>query len=131
MSVWGDGEGWPSPWEYFTCTIIPFRRVEIFWGVGTLGRPTGDAIHRGKSEHPLVLLRRSTGVKKILTILHFFSSVAHVWVHGAKNYWADHEKVWFFLSLIFSAVRNFQFRHMFCRNKKFCSVTSRFPVHLP
>jgi hypothetical protein len=44
---------------------------------------------------------------------------------------ADREKVWFFLNQIFSAVRNFKFRHMVCRNKKFCSVKSRFPVHLP
>jgi hypothetical protein len=62
---------------------------------------------------------------------HFFSSVAHVWVPGAKKYWAECEKVWFFLILIFSAVRNFKFRHMFRRNKKFCSVKSRFPVHFP
>jgi hypothetical protein len=33
----------------------------------------------------------------------------------------------FFLNLIFSAVRNFKFRHIFCQNKKFCSVKSRFP----
>jgi hypothetical protein len=63
-------------------------------------------------------------------IVHFFSSVAYVWVPGAKNYWADREKVWFFLNRIFSPVRNFKFGHMFCRNKKSCSVKSRFPVHL-
>jgi hypothetical protein len=49
----------------------------------------------------------------------------------SKNYWADREKVVFFLNLIFSAVRNSKFRHMFCLNKKCCSVKSRFPVHLP
>jgi hypothetical protein len=40
----------------------------------------------------------------------------------SKNYWADREKVWFFLNLIFSAVRNFKS----CRNKKFCSVKITF-----
>jgi hypothetical protein len=42
----------------------------------------------------------------------------------SKNYWANR----FFL-----AVRNFKFRHMFCRNKKYVpgSVKSCFPVHLP
>jgi hypothetical protein len=44
----------------------------------------------------------------------------------SKNYWADRKKVWFFLSLIFWAVRNFKFQHMFCQNKKFCHVRSRF-----
>jgi hypothetical protein len=34
--------------------------------------------------------------------VHFFSSVAHVWVPGAKTYWADRKKVMFFLNLIFS-----------------------------
>jgi hypothetical protein len=28
-----------------------------------------------------------------------------------KNYWTDHKKVWFFLSQIFSAVRNFKFQY--------------------
>jgi hypothetical protein len=38
-------------------------------------------------------------------ILHFFSSVAHVWVGTwSKNYWADRGKVCF-LNQIFSAVR--------------------------
>jgi hypothetical protein len=41
---------------------------------------------------------------------------------------ANREKVCFFLNLIFSAVRNFKFRHMFCQNS---SVKSHFPVHLP
>jgi hypothetical protein len=36
-----------------------------------------------------------------------------------------------FSPVFFSAVRNVKFRHMFCRNKKFCSVNSRFHVHLP
>jgi hypothetical protein len=35
----------------------------------------------------------------------------------------------FFLNQIFSAVRNFKFRHMFCRNKKFCSVRSKNKIH--
>jgi hypothetical protein len=61
-----------------------------------------------------------------LYIVHFFSSVA--W---SKNYWPIAKKFFFFLNLIFPAVRNFKFRHMFCRNKKFCSVKSRFPEHLP
>jgi hypothetical protein len=40
-------------------------------------------------------------------IVHFFSSVAHVWVPGAKTTGPIVEKVVFFLNLIFSAVRNF------------------------
>jgi hypothetical protein len=63
-------------------------------------------------------------------IVNFFSSVAHVWVPGAKST-GPIVKVWFFFNLIFSAVRNFKFRHMVCRNKKFCSVKPRFLVHLP
>jgi hypothetical protein len=55
---------------------------------------------------------------------HSFSSVAYVWIRRAKTTGPIAKSV-------FSAVRNFQFRHMFCRNKKFCSVKSRFPVHLP
>jgi hypothetical protein len=35
----------------------------------------------------------------------------------SKNYWADREKVWFFLNLIFSAVRNFRFRQCFAEIK--------------
>jgi hypothetical protein len=64
-----------------------------------------------------------------MTILHFFSSVAHVWVPGAKTTGPIAKKLCF--NSIFSAVRNFKFRHMFCRNKMFCSVKSHFPVHLP
>jgi hypothetical protein len=41
--------------------------------------------------------------------INFFTSVAlGTW---SKNYWADHEKVCFFLNLIFWAVRNLKFRH--------------------
>jgi hypothetical protein len=65
-----------------------------------------------------------------MIIVNFFSSVRICLGTWSKNYWADHEKIWFFLNQIFSAVRNFKFGHMFCRNKKFCSVKSRFPVHL-
>jgi hypothetical protein len=56
-------------------------------------------------------------------IVHCFSSFAYVWVPGAKTT-GPITKVWFFLNLIFSAVRNFKFQHMFCRNKKFCTVFS-------
>jgi hypothetical protein len=42
----------------------------------------------------------------------------------SKNFWVDREKFWFFLNLIFSAVRNFKFRHMFCRKKAlWCKIT--------
>jgi hypothetical protein len=63
-------------------------------------------------------------------IVHFYSSVTHVWVPGAKTT-GPIVKIWFFLNLIFLAVRNFKLQHIFCRNKKFCSVKSRFPVHFP
>jgi hypothetical protein len=64
----------------------------------------------------------------ILTNLYsIFLVLSHVFGYlGQKLLGCDHEKVCFFLNLIFSPVRNFKFRHMFCRNKKFCSVKSRF-----
>jgi hypothetical protein len=49
-----------------------------------------------------------------------------VWVRGAKTTGPITKIFCFFLNLIFSAVRNFEFRHMFCRYKKFGSVKSRF-----
>jgi hypothetical protein len=63
------------------------------------------------------------------TIVHLFSYVAYVWVRGAKTT-GPIAKVCFFLNLNFSAVENFKFGHMFCRNKKFCSVKSSFPVQI-
>jgi hypothetical protein len=64
------------------------------------------------------------GVRWSSTIVRSFSSVALGTGMWSKNYWADREKVWFFLKLIFSGVRNFKFRYMFCWNKMFCSVKS-------
>jgi hypothetical protein len=49
----------------------------------------------------------------LYNVVYFFSSVACVWVPGAKT--------------TGPIVRNFKVRHMFCRNKKFCSVKSRLP----
>jgi hypothetical protein len=60
---------------------------------------------------PVLELNRRPMPFELGPIVHFFSSVAYVW---NKNYWADREKVWFFLNLIFSAVTNLKFRHMFC-----------------
>jgi hypothetical protein len=60
------------------------------------------------------------------SIVHFLVLSHMFGCRWSKNYCSNREKVWFFLNLIFSAVRNFKFRHMFCRNKKFCSVKSRF-----
>jgi hypothetical protein len=41
-------------------------------------------------------------------IVHFFSSVAHVWVPGAKTTGPNSEKVWFILNLIFFGSEKFQ-----------------------
>jgi hypothetical protein len=56
-----------------------------------------------------------------LTRVHSFSAVAYVWVRGTKTTGPIAKMFGFSYDLIFSAVRNFKFRHMFCRNKKFCS----------
>jgi hypothetical protein len=53
------------------------------------------------------------------TIVHFFSFVAHVLVPGAKNYWADCEKVCFFLNLIFMSVIILSFNAIHSVIKKF------------
>jgi hypothetical protein len=55
------------------------------------------------------------------TIVYFVSSHMFGYVEQ-KLLGSNREKVCFFWNLIFSAVRNFKFRRMFCRNKKFCSV---------
>jgi hypothetical protein len=44
-----------------------------------------------------------------LSIVHFFSSIAHVWVPGAKTTGPIVKKVWFFLNLIFMSVRILSF----------------------
>jgi hypothetical protein len=55
---------------------------------------------------------KSMQYKYVITLYcPFFSSVA--------DCWADCKKVRFFQNLIFSAVRNFKFHHMFCRNTNF------------
>jgi hypothetical protein len=56
-------------------------------------------------------------------IVHFFSSVAHVWVYTwSKNYWADCEKV--FLKSNFYVSESFKFQCDPFSNKKDVSQTS-------
>jgi hypothetical protein len=89
--------------------------------------PLQSVIHVREVDYFVLPRLEFTPVNYISFILLVLSGLGS-W---SKNYWADREKVWFFLNLTFSAVWNFKFRHMFCRNKKCCSVISRFPVHLP
>jgi hypothetical protein len=58
------------------------------------------------------------------------SSGAHVWAPGAKAT-VPIAKSLVILKSNFFGSEKVQVLARFCRNKKFCSVKSRFPVHLP
>jgi hypothetical protein len=71
-------------------------------------------------------------MRTLKVLYSIFLILSHMFGYQRQKLLGRSRKSLFFLKpVICSAVRNLKFRHMFCRNKKFCSVKSRFPVHLP